>query len=294
MDLITGLPRIQGKDVILTIVDQGCLHAAVFLPCSTMITGLEIAQLYQNHVFRWFRLPTKIISDRDLRFTSHFGRALMKKLGIEQNLSTAFHPQMDRLSEHKNQWIEQYLRLVTSVAPEDWTYWLALALAIHNNRRNSTMGLSPNQILLGYDTTLNPGHMSPTTNESAKSCGHVMMEQQAQAIAAINQAAEKIGRPEAQYTMGAQVWLEGKNLKLPYQSTKLVPKRYGPFKIIKEVSPVAYQLSLPIAWGIHDVFHASLLSSYQETAQYGPNFSWLPPDLIEGEAEYEVEAIQNH
>jgi hypothetical protein len=59
-------------------------------------------------------------------------------------------------------------------------------------------------------------------------------------IAAINQAAEKQGRPEAQYTVGAQVWLEGKNLKLPYQSTKLAPKRYGPFRIIKEISPVGY------------------------------------------------------
>jgi hypothetical protein len=49
--------------------------------------------------------------------------------------------------------------------------------------------------------------------------------------------------------MGAQVWLEGKNLKLPYQATKLVPKRYGPFKIIKEVPPVAYQLRLPWMWG---------------------------------------------
>jgi hypothetical protein len=110
-------------------------------------------------------------------------------------------------------------------------------------------------------------------------------------IAAINQAAEKIGKPEAQYTMGAQVWLEGKNLKLPYQSTKLVPKRYRPFKIIKEVSPMAYQLNLPVAWGIHDIFHASLLSPYQETTQHGPNFSWPPLDLIKGEAEYKVKAI---
>jgi hypothetical protein len=45
-----------------------------------------------------------------------------------------------------------------------------------------------------------------------------MMEQRAQAITAINQAVEKSGKPEA------QVWLEGGNLKLPYQSTKLAPK----------------------------------------------------------------------
>jgi hypothetical protein len=169
-----------------------------------------------------------------------------------------------------------------------------LALAVYNNWKNVTTGLLPNQVLLGYDITLNPRDMSPTINESAKECTHIMMEWRAQAIAAINQAAEKIGKLEAQYTVGAQVWLEGKNLRLPYQSTKLVPKRYGPFKIIKEVSPVVYQLSLTMMWGIHDVFHASLLSPYHEMTQHGLNFSRPPPDLIKGEAEYEVEAIRNH
>jgi hypothetical protein len=105
---------------------------------------------------------------------------------------------------------------------------------------------------------------------------------------------EKVGRPEAQYTMGVQVWLKGKNLKLPYQLTKLVPKRYGPFKIIKEVSPVAYQLNLPVTWGIHDIFHSSLLSPYHETTQHGSNFSQPPPELIKGKEEYKVEVICNH
>jgi hypothetical protein len=76
MDLITGLPKHKGKDVILTIVDHGCSRAAVFLPCTTTITGPGIAQLYMDHVYKWFGLPTKIISDRDPRFTSHFGKSL--------------------------------------------------------------------------------------------------------------------------------------------------------------------------------------------------------------------------
>jgi hypothetical protein len=133
-----------------------------------MITGPGIAKLYHNHIFRWFRLPEKIISDRDLRFTSHFSRALTTKLGIKQNISTTFHPQMDGLSEWKNQWIKQYLRLVTSAAPKDWTQWLALALAMHNNQRNATTGLSPNQVLLRYEITLNPGNAPLMPNESAK------------------------------------------------------------------------------------------------------------------------------
>jgi hypothetical protein len=99
MDLITGLPQKCGYDAILTIVDQGCSRAAIFLPCSTSITGPGIAQLYLDHVYWWFGLPDKVISDQDPRFTSHFGTALTKRLGIQQNLSSAFHPQMDGLSE---------------------------------------------------------------------------------------------------------------------------------------------------------------------------------------------------
>ena len=99
MDLITGLPNRRGFNAILTIVDHGCSRAAIFLPCTTNISGPGITQLYLNHVYWWFGLPMKIISNRDPHFTSHFGKAITKKLGIQQNLSTVFHPQTDRLSE---------------------------------------------------------------------------------------------------------------------------------------------------------------------------------------------------
>jgi len=99
MDLITGLPNIRGKDAILTIVDHGCSRAALFLPCSTMITGPGITTLYLKNVYPWFSLPKKVITDRDPQFTSHFGKGLAVKIGAQQNISMAFHPRTDGLSE---------------------------------------------------------------------------------------------------------------------------------------------------------------------------------------------------
>ena len=294
MDLITGLPTHKGKDAILTIVDHRCSQVTIFLPCSTTIMGPEIAQLYMDHVYRWFGLPTKIISNRDPHFTSHFGKALSQKLGIQQNLSTVFHPQTDGISERKNQWIEQYLQLVTSASPEDWTHWLALVTAVHNNRRNTTTGLLPNQILLGYDLSLIPSGSPTSNNDLVKKHMETLLEKRAQAIDAINQSAKKDQEGIAKYKLGDQVWLEATHLKLHYQKTKLAPKRYGPFVIMKEISPVAYQIKLPASWGIHNVFHASLLSPYHEMVTFGPNFSHPPPDLIGGEEEYEVERILSH
>ena len=96
---------------------------------------------------------------------------------------------------------------------------------------------------------------------------------------------------EQRYKIGDLVWLEGRNLRIDRPSTKLAPKRYGPFKIGKVLSPITYQLELPPQWKIHDVFHADLLTPYQETELHGPNFTRPPPDLIDGEEEYEVEEI---
>ena len=214
MDLIMGLLMHKGKDAILTIVDHKCFRAAIFLPCSTMIMGPEIAQLYMNHVYQWFGLFTKIISDQDPRFTSHFGKALSQKLGIQQNLLTVFHPQTDGTSERKNQWIKQYLWLVISTSPEDWTHWLALAMAVHNNRRNMTTGLSPNQILLGYDLSLIPSGSSTSNNDLVEKQMETLLEKRVQAINAINQLAKRDQRDTARYKLSDQVWLEATHLRL--------------------------------------------------------------------------------
>jgi transposase InsO family protein len=190
----------------------------------TTITGPGIAQLYIDHIYKWFGLPMKVISDRDPQFTSHFGKSLVQQLKINQNLSSAFHPQTDGISERKNQWVEQYLRLVTSASPEDWTHWLAIAMAVHNNRKNETTGLSPNQILLGYEVTLQPEEDAPSNNEAVEMQVQNMREKRAQAIDAINRVARSGQVMMSQYKQGEQVWLEATHLKIRHQKTKLKPK----------------------------------------------------------------------
>ena len=71
-------------------------------------------------------------------------------------------------------------------------------------------------------------------------------------------------------------------------------KRQGPFEIIEVLGPLTYRLQLPQQWRIHPVFHATLLTPYHENSTHGPNFPLPPPDIIEGEEEFEVEAIVGH
>jgi hypothetical protein len=39
------------------------------------------------------------------------------------------------------------------------------------------------------------------------------------------------------------------------------------------------------------MFHANLLMPYKEMELHGPNYTQLPPDLVDGEQEFEVEKI---
>ena len=75
---------------------------------------------------------------------------------------------------------------------------------------------------------------------------------------------------------------------------KLQMKRTGPFEIKEVLSGTAYHLCIPSQWKIHLVFHASLLTSYKEMVEHRPNYLSPPPDLIDGEEEYKVEAVLGH
>ena len=87
------------------------------------------------------------------------------------------------------------------------------------------------------------------------------------------------------------MWLDRRNIKTYHPTTKLAPKRHGPFPIKKVLSTIDYQLTLPEQWKIHNVFHIDLLTPYRETEFHGPNYNRPPPDLVGEEEQYEVEQV---
>jgi hypothetical protein len=91
---------------------------------------------------------------------------------------------------------------------------------------------------------------------------------------------------------GYDVWLEAKNLAVK-GSRKLLPKRYGPFKVLECIGAVAYRLKLPPTMKVHDVFHIDLLSPCKETSSYGQNYVRPPLVMEENDEEYEIENIQD-
>ncbi len=292
LDFITKLPISQGYDSILTVTDHDCTKAAIFIPCRESMTAEETAGLIIQHVFPRFGLPLKFISDRDPRFASKFIRGLCKGSETTQNISTAYHPRMDSQSECTNQWLEQYLRFWVNKRQDNWHAYLPLAEFAHNNWPNETTGESPFFILYGFnpqaDWTDKP---SPIPQVALRLDQFKEARRRAQKLMIQAQKSWVKNKDTPKYQEGDFVWLEGRHLRTNQPTTKLVPKRHGPFEIAQVMSPVNYRLKLPMQWSIHDVFHIDLLTPYRETDLHGANYSRPPPDLVDNEEEYKVEKI---
>jgi hypothetical protein len=292
LDFIVKLPVSQGFDSILTITDQGCTKAAIFVPCNEDITAEETATLYIKHVFAHFGLPTKVISDRDPRFMSKFMQEACKITGVKHAPSTAYHPRTDGQSERSNQWLETAIQFITDQKQRNWAPYLPIAQFAHNNWPSDTTRKSPFFLLMGFNPRADWIHAtSPIPRVVLRL--EQLREAQVQACNAMIKAQQSWVKHHdtPKYKEGDQVWLEGKNLCINQPTTKLAPRRHGPFKIIQVMSAVNYCLELPTQWNIHPVFHIDLLTPYRETIMHSPNFTRPTPELMDGEEEYSVEKI---
>ena len=90
------------------------------------------------------------------------------------------------------------------------------------------------------------------------------------------------------------MWLENKNIQSNQPSKKLDNKRYGPFRIAKDIGSGAFQLELPEGWMIHNVFNEDLLTRCVELKFKGQHEDSAPLPMIINEEEYEVEEVRKH
>jgi hypothetical protein len=150
MDLIVKLPKSNGYDSILTITDHDCTKGIILIPCLESMTAKELAMEYKQKVFPFVGIPSKIISDRDTRFTSHFAKEVCAQLKIKQNISTAYHPQTNGQSEKMNQHVETMLRIFCNYQQTDWAEYLPMIQYMINARVSETTKKMPFELWMGY------------------------------------------------------------------------------------------------------------------------------------------------
>jgi hypothetical protein len=268
------------------------------------LTGEGAARLYRDNVWKNFGLFRKLICDRGKEFVNAFTHELLRILGIEHNPSTAFHAQTNGQAERTNAEIERYLRQWISYRQTDWAEWIAMAEFAINNRTSSSTTYSPFFLNLGrhprmgFDFRRSSSQLSSPT-QFAKNMQRAWEDSKAALQFAANTMKEHYDKskyPPKQYSPGDEVLLDSKNIKTHREAKKFDDKWYGPFKVIKKIGTSAYRLEVPKSWKkIYPSFHESLLIPYVPPySDLQKRQSRPPPELVDGERQWEVESILNH
>ncbi|KAK8652108.1 hypothetical protein V6N13_061132 [Hibiscus sabdariffa] len=120
MDFVLGLPRTKNnKDSIFVVVDRFS-KMAHFIPCNRTNDASHVANLFFREIMRLHVIPKTIVSDRDVKFLSHFWRALWNKIGTRLLFSTSCHPRMDGQTEVVNQVLSMQLRAIIRKNLKKW------------------------------------------------------------------------------------------------------------------------------------------------------------------------------
>ena len=222
-------------------------------------------------------------------------------MGIENNPSTAYHPQTDSQTERMNQELEQYLRLYINHHQSDWVDWLSIAVFAHNNQVHSATGYSPFYINYGFHPSNGNTLNTMVSNESATAFVDHMTCLREEVAAALKRASELMKasydrdrRDAIDYKAGDLVWLHAVNLPSHRPSKKLDHRQVGPYVIDSKVGRSSYRLRTPGSSTRHAVFNESLHRPYKPTVfpiqHVDPP---PPPDLIDDHEEYEVDSIKD-
>ncbi|GJV19789.1 putative reverse transcriptase domain-containing protein [Tanacetum coccineum] len=205
-----------------------CLNGRSWLPC---YDDLQTVIMHESHN------PSILCT----RFASNFWRSLQKPLGTSLDMSMAYHPKTDGQSERTIQTLENMLRACVIDFGNGWIKHLPLVEFSYNNSYHASIKVAPFEALYGRKCR------SPV-------CWAEVGEVQLTGPEIVQETTGKIIQVK-------QRMQAARDRQKSYADLKRKPMEFvGPFKEIKRVGDVAYNLELPEELSrVHNTFHVSNL-----------------------------------
>ncbi|KAL4384307.1 hypothetical protein GQ457_15G015210 [Hibiscus cannabinus] len=269
LDFILGLPKSNGKETILVVVDRLTKYGHFFaLP--KHLDSKSVAAVLINGVVKLHGIPRSMVSDRDRLFISDVWTEMAKMQGTELCMSSAYHPQTDGQTEALNRCLEMYLRCMADEDPSKWEQYLAWAEYWYNTAYQTSAGMTPFKALYGRDPPLLINYLEGGSSNNQVDQAlldrdeilRLLKQNLLQAQVRMKNQADQ-NRRELELEVGSWAFVKLQpyrqiSLRLRRQQ-KLSPRYFGPYEIEKRVGAVAYKLKLPETCRIHPVFHVSQL-----------------------------------
>ncbi|SCV73813.1 BQ2448_6243 [Microbotryum intermedium] len=278
LDFVGPLPKSQGFDMLLTITDRLSGYTRL-LPSRAADTAKDVAERFHEGWHRFFRPPTRLVSDRDKLFTSHFWRAYHNLMGTRLSI------------KRTNKTAIQALQAVVNRQQNNWVRHLANIEFAINASVNASTNKSPFEVVLGRSPRLLPTSLNrpdlpdvPAASDLISERKAVLVEVRDALAAAKVQQAEQVNRhrcPEPDIAVGDLVMVDTRDRRLRFKtgyrkSAKLFDQFEGPYKVIATNAATSnYTLQLNEDDQLHPTFHPVLVDGQEE---------WVMQEILEEKA----------
>ena len=105
--------------------------------------------LFDNIFYSRYGCTEIIISDQGREFVNKLNQFLFKKLGTEQRISTAYHPQTNGLVERYNQTLQHSLVKLVNEQQNDWDDFLDGLLFAYRTSVQKSTKVTPFELMYG-------------------------------------------------------------------------------------------------------------------------------------------------
>nr|GEW07811.1 reverse transcriptase domain-containing protein [Tanacetum cinerariifolium] len=182
-----------------------------------------------------------------------------KALGTNLDMSTAYHPEIDRQSEKTIQTLKDMLRACVIDFGKGWVKHLPLVEFSYNNSYHASIKVTPYKALYGRKCQ---SLVCWAEVREAQLTGPEMIQETTKKIILIKQRIQAAQDRQKSYAdqkvmLKVSPW---KGVVRFIKRGKLNPGYIGPFKVLAKVGDVAYRLELPQELSrVHHTFHVTNL-----------------------------------
>jgi len=250
LDFIGPVPQSSnGNKYIIVCTDY--LSRYAITQATRNCTAETAAKFLVNNVILKYGVPKQLLTDQGTHFMSNVFNAIASRCGVNHITATTYHPQCNGLTERFNATLVDAIATYVNQQQSDWDEYLPYITFAYNTSQQSTTQFEPFKLMYGRNAVL--PFDTPTSITKLSSVNDYYSQLNRFLSQAKSTAAYRTKRAQNLYKKtydtgrqdlsplkpGQLVFIKQMMIK---NLRKFSPKYYGPFRVLRQIGRLNYEV----------------------------------------------------